>query len=96
MQEERLVLRPHPREVRAVSRPCWSGQALRERICHVVRPCALDQHHDAVLYEVSDIVTPHIDVTCEVAVDGVLGNLDAGCVILPDLCGSSLFNAKTT
>eukprot|EP00961_Rhodomonas_salina_P295023 3935052-Rhodomonas_salina.1 len=94
MNEERLVFRPRPREVRVVRRPCLSGQALCERICHGVRPCALDQHHDAVLYKVSDLVTPHIDVTCEFPVDGVLCDLYAGRVIFPDFRSGCLLNAE--
>eukprot|EP00961_Rhodomonas_salina_P225627 3050590-Rhodomonas_salina.1 len=59
-----------------------------------MRPSAFDQRHHSVLDQVPDVVAPHIDVSREFPIDGVLGNLDAGGVVLPDLRRGCWFNAE--
>eukprot|EP00961_Rhodomonas_salina_P108262 1457614-Rhodomonas_salina.1 len=66
-------------------RPSLSRKAFGQRVCDVVHSGALDQIHDLVPDQVPYIVPASVDVPSKLAVYRVIGNLNAGRVVLPDL-----------
>eukprot|EP00961_Rhodomonas_salina_P212420 2868433-Rhodomonas_salina.1 len=66
-------------------RPSRPRKAFGQRICDVVRSRALDQNHNLIQDQVPHIVPMSVDVPSKLAVYRVVGNLNAGCVVLPDL-----------
>eukprot|EP00961_Rhodomonas_salina_P005227 70667-Rhodomonas_salina.1 len=72
-----------------------SREALCESISDVVRSRALDQGHDVVQYEVSYKVTSDVNVPSKFSIDGVVRNLDASSVVLPDHCRFGLLVPKS-
>eukprot|EP00961_Rhodomonas_salina_P165355 2227816-Rhodomonas_salina.1 len=65
--------------------PSRSWKAFGQRICDVVLSSALDQNHNLVPDQVPHIVPMSVDVPSKLAVYRVVGNLNAGSVVLPDL-----------
>eukprot|EP00961_Rhodomonas_salina_P023542 316032-Rhodomonas_salina.1 len=65
--------------------PSRSRKAFGRHICNVVRSGALDQNHNLIPDQVPHIVPASVDVPSKLAVCWVVGNLNAGRVVLPDL-----------
>eukprot|EP00961_Rhodomonas_salina_P065970 886447-Rhodomonas_salina.1 len=66
-------------------RPSLSRKAFGQRVCDVVRSGTLDQNHNSAPDQVQHIVSVSVNVPSELAVYLVVGNLNAGSIVLPDL-----------
>jgi len=82
---ERVVLEKSAYKPGSVLVEGGGWEALRERVRHVMRPCTLLQLHLIVANQIPDEIPAHIDVPRELPVHRVLGNVNAGCIIFPDL-----------
>eukprot|EP00961_Rhodomonas_salina_P107244 1443885-Rhodomonas_salina.1 len=83
--KERLVLAACPSQVRTMRRPSRPRKAFGQCICNVVCSSTLDQNHNLVPDQVQHIVPTSVNVPSKLAVYQVVGNLNAGHVVLPDL-----------
>eukprot|EP00961_Rhodomonas_salina_P108265 1457662-Rhodomonas_salina.1 len=77
-------------------RPSRSREAFGQHICDVVHSGALDQNHNLVPDRVPHIVPASVDVQSKLAVYLVVGNLNAGRIVLPDLRRGQLLAAKSS
>eukprot|EP00961_Rhodomonas_salina_P303218 3941141-Rhodomonas_salina.1 len=61
-----------------------AGKAFRQRVSHIECTSTLHQREHCVPHQVPDEVPTDIDVSRELAVHLVVGDRDAGRVVLPD------------
>eukprot|EP00961_Rhodomonas_salina_P131992 1777181-Rhodomonas_salina.1 len=59
------------------------GNALRQGICHVVRPGHLVELQHTIVHQLPHAVNAGVDVTAPLPVDWIVRHHDAGCIILP-------------
>eukprot|EP00961_Rhodomonas_salina_P018200 244703-Rhodomonas_salina.2 len=76
----------------------WSDHTCPGRLLvsasDVVGPRTLDEYHHSIFHQVPHVVPRRVDMAGKLAIDWVVGYLDAHCIVLPDIHRQPLLVSK--